>query len=210
MANLVTLSRLLLLLLVVWIFYLPPTPWLFANFVLIILIFVTDGLDGYIARKRNETSLFGALFDIAGDRIVELTLWIVAADRDLVPIWVPLVFIIRGVIVDTIRSSNAVAQGMAPFALMRSRLGKFIVAGKFMRIFYAVCKAAAFAGLALEVPGPTFLPAFWSDVGWLLSGLTYMFVYLSVVLCVARGWPVIAEFVYAQKDDILRRPGRKQ
>ena len=93
------------------------SPWSFASFFLIIFIFVSDGLDGYIARKRNETSLFGALFDIAGDRIVELTLWIVAADIDLVPIWVPLVFIIRGVIVDTIRSSNAVAEGMAPFAL---------------------------------------------------------------------------------------------
>ena len=101
---------------------------------------MSDGLDGYIARKRNETSLFGALFDIAGDRIVELTLWIVAADIDLVPIWVPLVFIIRGVIVDTIRSSNAVAEGVAPFALMRSPLGKFIVAGKFMRTFYAVAQ----------------------------------------------------------------------
>ncbi len=116
MANLVTLSRLLLLLLVVWLSYQPSTPWSLANFFLIILIFVSDGLDGYIARKRNETSLFGALFDIAGDRIVELTLWIVAADTDLVPIWVPLVFIIRGVIVDTIRSSNAVAQGMSPFS----------------------------------------------------------------------------------------------
>jgi CDP-diacylglycerol--glycerol-3-phosphate 3-phosphatidyltransferase len=114
------------------------------------------------------------------------------------------------VIVDTIRSSNAVAQGMAPFALMRSPIGKFIVAGKFMRVFYAVCKASAFAGLALQRPGPEFLPTIWGQVGWLLTGLTYMFVYLSVVLCVARGWPVVAEFVYTQKNDILRRPGKKQ
>ena len=209
MANLVTLSRLLVLLLVVWLFYQPLSPWSFANFFLIVFIFVSDGLDGYIARKRNETSLFGALFDIAGDRIVELTLWIVAADTDLVPIWVPLVFIIRGVIVDTIRSSNAVAEGVAPFALMRSPLGKFIVAGKLMRILYAVAKAAAFAGLALQVPGPMFLGEFWERIGWLLTGLTYFFVYLSVVLCIARGLPVIAEFVYARKSDILRRPGKK-
>jgi CDP-diacylglycerol---glycerol-3-phosphate 3-phosphatidyltransferase len=209
MANLVTLSRLLILLLVVWISYLPPTPWALANLVLIILIFVSDGLDGYIARKRNETSLFGALFDIAGDRIVELTLWIVAVDTDLVPIWVPLVFIIRGVIVDTIRSSNAGGKGLSPFCGMRSPLGKFLVAGKFMRSLYAVCKAAAFAGLALQKPGPEFLPTLWSNAGWLLTGLTYFFVYFSVVLCVARGWPVIAEFVYTQKNDILRRPGKK-
>src|SRR5258705_11309805 len=90
MANLVTLSRLLLLLVVVVLSYVPPTPWQFANFFLIILIFVTDGFDGYVARKRNETSLFGALFDIAGDRIVELTLWVVAADTDLVRAWLPL------------------------------------------------------------------------------------------------------------------------
>src|SRR5690606_28417750 len=134
--NLITLSRLVLLLIVAGLFYLPPGPVHFIGFVLIILIFVSDGLDGYIARKRNETSLFGALFDIAGDRIVELTLWIVAADIDLVPVWVPLVFIVRGVIVDTIRSSHAVARGVTPFAVMRSPIGKFIVAGRFMRTFY--------------------------------------------------------------------------
>jgi CDP-diacylglycerol--glycerol-3-phosphate 3-phosphatidyltransferase len=210
MANLVTLSRLLLLLLVVWLSYLPPTPWAFANFFLIIFIFVSDGLDGYIARKRNETSLFGALFDIAGDRIVELTLWIVAADIDLVPVWVPLVFIIRGVIVDTIRSSDAVARGVAPFSLMRSPHGKFIVAGKLVRTLYAVVKAAAFAGLALQRPFPVVLPELWAQVGGILTALTYFFVYTSVVLCIARGLPVIAEFVRSQKNDILRRPGKKQ
>jgi len=210
MANLLTLSRLVLLLLVVWLFYLPPTPWGFANFFLIIFIFVSDGLDGYIARKRNETSLFGALFDIAGDRIVELTLWIVAADIDLVPIWVPLVFIMRGVIVDTIRSSDAVSRGVAPFSLMRSPVGKFIVAGKLVRVLYAVVKASAFAGLALQRPFPAVLPELWGYVGGVLTTLTYFFVYSSVVLCIARGLPVIAEFVYSQKDDILRRPGKKQ
>lgn len=210
MANLITLSRLLLLLLAAWLFYWPPSVLAFVNFFLIIFIFVTDGLDGYIARKRNEASLFGALFDIAGDRIVELTLWIVAADVGLVPIWVPLVFIIRGVIVDTIRSSNAVAAGMAPFALMRSAVGKFVVASKFMRVFYAVVKATAFAGLSLVEGFPALVPGVWAYVGWLWLGLTYLCVYLSVVLCIARGLPVVAEFVNAQRHDILRRPGRKQ
>jgi CDP-diacylglycerol--glycerol-3-phosphate 3-phosphatidyltransferase len=208
MANLITLSRLVLLFVVALLFY-SRSPWEFANFVLVILIFVTDGIDGYIARKRNETSLFGALFDIAGDRIVELTLWLVAADNGLVPIWVPLVFIIRGIVVDTIRSSNAAALGKSPFALMRSPFGKFIVASKFMRIFYAVVKASAFAGLTLQRPFPAYLPWLWDYVGWILSGLTYFFVYLSVVLCIARGLPVIVEFVYAQKHDILGAARKK-
>jgi CDP-diacylglycerol--glycerol-3-phosphate 3-phosphatidyltransferase len=210
MANLVTLGRLFLLLVVAWIYYLPPSPWQFVNFFLTIVIFISDGLDGYIARKRNEASLFGALFDIAGDRITELTLWIVAADNDLVPIWVPLVFIIRGVIVDTIRSSKALAQGVTPFALMSSPVGKFLVAGRFMRVFYAIVKACAFSGLALLLPFPAVLPAVWTQVGGLLAGLTYFFVYLAVLLCVIRGVPVIAEFVYARKSDILKPAGTKR
>ncbi|MEO8466745.1 MAG: CDP-alcohol phosphatidyltransferase family protein [Gammaproteobacteria bacterium] len=210
MANLVTLSRLLLLLVVVALSYVQPTPWQFANFFLIILIFVSDGLDGYLARKRNETTLFGALFDIAGDRIVELTLWVVAADTDLVSAWVPLVFIWRGVIVDTIRSTNAVAHAMAPFALMRSRFGRFIVAGKFVRVLYAVVKASAFALLALQRPFPQYLPELWSYVGGALTVFTYSLVYLAVLFCVARGVPVVAEFLYSQKDDSLRRPGKQQ
>lgn len=203
MANLITLSRLVLLLFVVWLAYQPMSAWHFASFFLIILIFVTDGLDGYIARKRNETSLFGALFDIAGDRVVELTLWVVAADLDLIPIWVPLVFIIRGVVVDTIRSSSSISRGVAPFALMQSAVGKFLVSGKFMRIFYAVIKACAFAGLALLRPFPAVLPGVWEKIDILIVGLTYSFVYLSVVLCIIRGLPVIIEFVRSQKDDIL-------
>ena len=203
MANLVTLARLLLLLVIAWLYYLPPSPWQLAAFFLTILIFVSDGLDGYIARKRNETSLFGALFDIAGDRITELTLWIVAADVNLVPVWVPIAFIIRGVIVDTIRSSKATAEGVSPFALMRSRFGKFLVSGRFMRILYAAVKACAFSGLALLIPMPVVLPGLWAEIGWLIRALTYFFVYSSVVLCFVRGLPVIIEFVYSQRKDIL-------
>jgi CDP-diacylglycerol--glycerol-3-phosphate 3-phosphatidyltransferase len=93
---------------------------------------------------------------------------------------------------------------------MRSPLGKLIVAGKFVRVLYAVAKASAFAGLALQKPFPALLPEIWSRTDWFFVGSTYFFVYLSVVLCIARGLPVIAEFVYAQKSDILRRPGKRQ
>ena len=42
-----------------------------------------DGVDGYVARKRNETSVFGSIFDIAIDRVVENVLWVVLADLGL-------------------------------------------------------------------------------------------------------------------------------
>lgn len=205
MANLITLSRLLLLLVVVAIAYQPPS-WLhFANVLLLIVVFVTDGLDGYVARRRGEASLFGAMFDIAGDRIVELTLWIVLADLDLLPVWVPLVFVVRGTIVDAIRASQTVSRHQSPFAMMRTPLGHWLVAGKFMRIFYSVLKAHAFCWLLFTQPMPALFPAFWSEWGWLLNAVGAVLVYLSVAICLVRGLPVIVEFAYQERHSILGR-----
>jgi CDP-diacylglycerol--glycerol-3-phosphate 3-phosphatidyltransferase len=199
------LSRLLLLLVVVAIAYQPPS-WLhFANVLLLIVVFVTDGLDGYVARRRGEASLFGAMFDIAGDRIVELTLWIVLADLDLLPVWVPLVFVVRGTIVDAIRASQTASRHQSPFAMMRTPLGQWLVAGKFMRIFYSVLKAHAFCWLLLIQPMPALSPAFWVEWGWLLSAVGAVLVYLSVAICLVRGLPVIVEFAYQERHSILGR-----
>jgi CDP-diacylglycerol--glycerol-3-phosphate 3-phosphatidyltransferase len=88
---------------------------------------------------------------------------------------------------------------------MQSKLGKFIVAGRFMRTFYAVIKACAFCGLAALRPLPEVWPSFWSMFGAIWTALTYASVYVAVLLCVLRGLPVIIEFVYAEKQNIARR-----
>ncbi|MDX1430957.1 MAG: CDP-alcohol phosphatidyltransferase family protein [Gammaproteobacteria bacterium] len=196
MANLITLSRLMLLIPLIWLAYREPTPWQLVNVPLMILIFVMDGLDGYVARKRNETSLFGSMFDIAADRVVELTMWVVAADLDLVPVWVPLVIIVRSVAVDMIRSSGAASSGTRPFDLAYTKLTRWLVGGKFMRIAYAVVKAIAFTLLMLILPLPALYPDVWIEFGQLLGGLAAVFVYVSVLLCIVRGAPVIGEFLY--------------
>ena len=210
MANLITLSRLLLLILVVIIAYRPPSLLQLLNVPLLILVFVTDGLDGYVARRRNETSQFGAMFDIAGDRIVELTMWIVLAHLQLVPIWVPIVFVVRGTIVDAIRASQATSRRESPFALMASPLGKWLVAGRFMRALYAVAKATAFCWLLFLQPLPVVAPALWADYGAIGVAVGEGLVLIAVALCLVRGLPVIVEFAYSERRVILGsllRPG---
>jgi CDP-diacylglycerol---glycerol-3-phosphate 3-phosphatidyltransferase len=204
-ANLITLSRLLLLIAVVAIAYQPASGLQLFNVLLLIVVFITDGLDGYVARKRNEVTLFGAMFDIAGDRIVELTMWIVLADLKLVPVWVPLVFVIRGTIVDAIRAGRSSARRESPFAMMETGVGRWLVAGKFMRIFYSVLKATAFCWLLLIAPIPTLWPQFWAQWAEVLHGVGSVLVYLAVAVCLARGLPVIVEFVYAERHQILGR-----
>ena len=205
MANLVTLGRLLLLIVVVVLAYQPYSWWHVFNVGLLILVFASDGIDGYVARKRNEASVFGAVFDIAGDRITELSLWIVTADLGLVPIWVPIVFVIRGSIVDAIRAAQVSTLHDSPFSMMQSAVGKWLVAGRFMRIFYAAVKGTAFCWLLLIAPLVELTPVLWASWGWLLQLIATSLVYLSVVLCVLRGLPVIVEFVYVEKDSLMPR-----
>jgi CDP-diacylglycerol--glycerol-3-phosphate 3-phosphatidyltransferase len=199
MANLITLSRLLLLFVVVFIAY-QPSSWLkLLDVPLLIFVFVTDGLDGYVARKRHETSQFGAMFDIAVDRIVELTLWVVFAHLALAPVWVPLVFVVRGSIVDAIRAQQATSVRGSPFDVMRSSVARFLVAGRFMRAFYAVMKAIAFCWLLLMQPLPDLMPTIWMQWSWLLNAVTALLIWFIVALCLARGVPVIVEFIAEQR-----------
>lgn len=205
MANLITLSRLLLLMVVVLIAYQPYSWWHVLNVALLILVFVSDGLDGYVARKRNEESVFGAMFDIASDRIAELTMWIVLVDLGIVPVWVPLVFIVRGTIVDTIRANQVTTAHETPFSMLETPLGKWLVAGKFMRAFYATLKATTFCWLLLIQPLPVLLPTVWAGWSWWLTGIGITLVYLSVLTCIIRGLPVILEFAYKEKDNFAPR-----
>lgn len=208
MANLITLSRLILLIVVIFVAYQPISWWHILNVALLILVFVSDGLDGYVARKRNETSVFGAMFDIASDRIVELAMWIVLVDLAIVPVWVPLVFIIRGTIVDTIRANQASTAGQTPFSIQQTPLGKWLVAGKFMRIFYAALKATTFCWLLLIRA----LLALWPDIFGPWSALFEitgtLLVYLSVFTCLVRGLPVVWEFLYQERESLVPKRSR--
>jgi len=198
MANLVTLIRFLLLFALVALAYLAPPAWQLVNAPLVILIIVLDAVDGYLARSRGETSSFGSVFDIAVDRVVESVLWIVFADLDLVPVWVPIVFITRGVIVDSIRAHQIASRGETPFGMMQTPWGKFLVSGRFMRGFYGVLKATTFGWVLLMQPIPALAPAFLAEWGAALSGMTAALVGSSVFVCIIRGVPVVLEAVLAE------------
>lgn len=193
MANWVTFGRFLLLFLLLGIVYSGVPALQLVNAPLTILIIALDGVDGWVARRFNEETLFGATFDIAIDRIVETVLWVVLAHLGFIGVWVPLLFIIRGNLVDAIRSKGA-ESGTAAFDMMQSPIGRFLVAGRFMRGFYAVLKAVTFAWILLWQPFPSLAPDFWAAWGGVLSGIGLVLAWASAAICVARGLPVIVEF----------------
>src|SRR5262249_9451388 len=149
MANLITVGRICLLFVTVVLIYYGNVTTIGVCMVLVAITFALDGVDGYVARRRGESSQFGAVFDIAGDRIVETVLWVVFSDLGLIPVWVPLLVITRGFIVDGLRSLSF-AEGMTAFGeknMMRSPLTRWLTAGRFMRGFYGYAKAVGFVFL---------------------------------------------------------------
>jgi CDP-diacylglycerol--glycerol-3-phosphate 3-phosphatidyltransferase len=114
-ANIITLSRVPLLICVVILLYLP---WAWARFVALVLLpilYLMDWFDGYVARSKNQVSDLGSVLDIAIDRVVENVLWIVFAHQYRVPVWIPILFIIRSFVIDGLRS-YALSRGTAPLA----------------------------------------------------------------------------------------------
>jgi CDP-diacylglycerol--glycerol-3-phosphate 3-phosphatidyltransferase len=110
-ANLITLARLPLLLILVGLLFVPSFG------VRLIVLFLMDLFDGYVARLRHEVTEIGAVLDIALDRSVENILWITFMYLGLVPLWVPIVFLIRSFVVDGIRGV-ALARGKSGFGMM--------------------------------------------------------------------------------------------
>lgn len=199
MANLITVGRLIVMFVVVAMIYFGDVTVIGISMILIALVFASDGLDGWVARRRKTTSTFGAVLDIAGDRIVENVLWVLFAALDAVPLWVPFLVMTRGFIVDGLRSMSY-AEGMTAFGsnnMMRSPLTKWLTAGRFMRALFGYAKAIGFVFLTgyvgserSDAPG-TWLGTLYDNVSFTWFG--WGAVWLAVALTIVRGVPVIVD-----------------
>lgn len=188
LANLITLLRVPLLSLIVLLLYASSATAQFIAAPLIVLLILMDTLDGFLARSREEETLVGSVLDIAADRAVEYVLWVVFAHLRLIPILIPILFLVRGTFVDAIRSM-APAQDLKPFELMRTDLGRFLVGSPWLRSPYAIIKAAAFTLLA-AVKG---LDAVGHPLYVFVNDAAQVTAWIALGFCLLRGVPVLIE-----------------
>jgi CDP-diacylglycerol--glycerol-3-phosphate 3-phosphatidyltransferase len=126
--NSITLSRICSIPLLMWILssnYFPSAEGqkeLVAS-VLFILASITDGIDGYLARKRGQITTMGILLDPLADKLLISAAFVtlVQLNPSLVPAWVAVVIIGREFLVSGLRSIAA-SEG---FTIEASKLGKF-------------------------------------------------------------------------------------
>jgi len=178
--NILTYSRIAFVpVLVALYLFQGPGIWISAIFV---LISFTDWLDGYIARRMNQTSLFGAFLDPVADKLlVVVALILLVSDNDvLVSVQSPILFIIvTTIIVGREITVSALREWMAEIGrrgvVAVNRLGKL--------------KALAqIAAITMLLYGPIGEPKWVSWLGEMLLYLSGFFTLLSMVtyLRVAR------------------------
>lgn len=68
--NLLTISRIVVIPVIFMMVYIHATLWQLVAAILFIVASITDYLDGYLARSRNETSAFGRLLDPIADKLL--------------------------------------------------------------------------------------------------------------------------------------------
>jgi len=201
MANRITLLRIAILFIGVSFIYSDTARGELIAFGIILIVMILDGIDGLVARWEGRADFAGSVMDILGDRVVENTLWIVFAHIGVIPVWIPIVVMVRGLMTDATRSI-ALAHGETAFGkrgMLRSRTGQWLVASRTSRAVYAATKFIAFGYLILylalikaQAAGAE-LGGLEAQVPW-IDRIGTGLVYLTVSLCVLRGVPVLMEW----------------
>ena len=71
--------------------------------VIFLVASITDKLDGYIARSRNQITTFGKFLDPIADKILVLTAMIIFVEFDRLPAWIPIIVAFREFLVSGFR-----------------------------------------------------------------------------------------------------------
>ncbi len=126
--NYITLTRIAAIPLLIWILCTPRLSdtngerEILASTVFI-LASITDGIDGYLARKRGQITTMGMLLDPLADKLLIAAAFVTLVQFNpvLVPAWIAVVIIGREFLVSGLRSIAA-SEG---FTIQASELGKF-------------------------------------------------------------------------------------
>jgi cardiolipin synthase (CMP-forming) len=106
--NLVTLSRIILIPLLIGIYYVPDA-WMseqarnLAATLVFIFAGITDWLDGYLARRLNQMSAFGAFLDPVADKLIVAGALVVLLHLKRVDMLVALIIIGREIAISALR-----------------------------------------------------------------------------------------------------------
>lgn len=178
--NQITLFRIILIPVFILVYYLPLSWSHFGAFAIFWLASISDALDGYLARKLNQSSAFGAFIDPVADKLmVAAALIMIAEHYASWYISIPaMIMIAREIFISALRefmSSRGKRESVAV-----STMGKYKTAAQMLGIM----------GLIWQ---PNYdIPLILFDFPWeILMFAAYLFYFIATVLTV---WSMLVYF----------------
>ena len=107
-----------------------------------IIASITDKLDGYIARSKNQVTTFGKFLDPLADKILVLAAMIMLVEMNKLPAWIPIIVLAREFMVSGYR---LVAVEKGGIVIAASIWGKLKTVTQMIAIIFAFIDKNAFA-----------------------------------------------------------------
>lgn len=111
---------------------------------------LTDA-EGTVARATGQETRVGGVLDVVADRTQEMVYWIYFAWAGAISVWIPLIFVTRGVIVDAL-VGYARTKGYTRLSFTGEGIYWWLVSSPYARSLSAVTKVLSFSLLAYGSP----------------------------------------------------------
>ncbi|HHT42621.1 MAG TPA: CDP-diacylglycerol--glycerol-3-phosphate 3-phosphatidyltransferase [Firmicutes bacterium] len=148
--NVVTLIRITLVPLFVYLYLINPGEMNLSAAFVFLLAAVTDGLDGYLARRRREITRFGQLIDPIADKLLISAALLALVEAGLVSTWLALIILGREFAVSGLRILAA-AEGKVIAASLWGKVKTVTQISAVMAFFLGISWAPVVMWLAVVV-----------------------------------------------------------
>jgi len=192
--NILTLFRLFLIPVFVAFFYLPYKWSYFASALVFVVAAITDWLDGYLARKLNQSTPFGAFLDPVADKIMVAVVLVLMIERYGTPLFaIPAAVIVaRELLISALREWMAEVGKRASVAV--SYIGKI----------KTTMQMAAIIILLAVIPGEVerFIDKSTGEmIGFICLYIAAILTIWSAFLYLKAAWPMLKEGMTVQPSD---------
>ena len=144
-----------------------------------IIASITDKLDGYIARSRNQITTFGKFLDPIADKVLVVTAMLLLIEMGRLPAWIPAIVVFREFIVSGYRLVAVQSDGKV---IAASIWGKLKTVTQMIAIIVAFIDINAYG---------TIFSGNLTGISFALNLITTLMMTVSVIATIFSGWNYI-------------------
>jgi len=177
LSNKITMSRLLLAFVFMGFLFVEGLIFKIIAFIIFSIASLTDLLDGWLARKRNEITDLGKLLDPIADKVLVLAAFLAFVEMNLIWAWMVIIIIIREFLIT----------GLRILAITRGKVLEAEIAGKHKTVSQMVTIFFILIALILKDVGVRY--GFWTDsIENVVNQGIIILMFIAVTLTVTSGF----------------------